>query len=117
MKSLSLSLLLLMGACAAAAPRSADQRQQDNVSAACRQDVERTVRYRDRGQTMRTDEAESRLGAGAFTDTSVGSMSTDRLSARFEQDRMIDSCIRGANSRAAGASAGTSAGTGAGRSP
>jgi hypothetical protein len=96
MKSLSLPLLLLLGACATAAPRSAEQRQQDSATAACRQEVERTVRYRDRGQTMRRDEAESRLGAGAFTDAVAGSMSTDRLSSLYAQDRMIDDCVRGA---------------------
>jgi hypothetical protein len=118
MKSLSLPLLLLMGACAAAAPRTAEQRQQDQAAAVCRQDVERTVRYRDRGQTMRTDEAESRLGAGSFTDTRVGSMSTERLSAQFERDQMIDSCVRGATAPSpATRSPGAAAGAGAGRSP
>jgi hypothetical protein len=117
MKALSLPLLLLMGACAAAAPRSAEQRQQDNAAAACRQDVERTVRYRDRGQTMRTDEAESRLGTGPFTDTRVGSMSTERLSAQFERDRMIDACVRGATGPSPATHSGGAAGAGAGRSP
>ncbi|MBC9177389.1 hypothetical protein [Pseudoroseomonas ludipueritiae] len=117
MKSLSLPLLLLMGACAAAAPRSAEQRQQDQAAAICRQDVERTMRFRDRGQLMRTDEAESRLGAGSFTGARDGSMGTERLSAQFERDQMIDSCVRGAtNASAATRSPGT-AGAGTGRSP
>ncbi|RKK05682.1 hypothetical protein EBE87_06400 [Pseudoroseomonas wenyumeiae] len=117
MKSLSLPLLLLMGACAAAAPRSAEQRQQDQATAICRQEVERTMRYRDRGQTMRTDEADSRLGAGSFTGTLTGSMSTDRLSSQFERDQMIDSCVRGATSASPAARSPGAAGAGAGRSP
>jgi hypothetical protein len=95
MKTLPIALLLVLGACAAPAPRSAEQRQQDAATAACRQDVERAVRYRDRGQTMRVDEAEARVGSGAFSDSVVGSMSTERLSARFAQDQMMDECVRG----------------------
>ncbi|MDB5370632.1 MAG: hypothetical protein JWP20_2190 [Roseomonas sp.] len=94
MKPLSLSLILLLGACTAAAPRSPEQRQQDSVAAACRQDVERTMRYRDRGQLMRTDEADSRLGTAGFSGTTTGSMSTERLSAQFEQDRLTGDCVR-----------------------
>jgi hypothetical protein len=97
MKPLAFSLLLLLGACAGGAPRSDDQRQQDATTAACRQDAERTMRYRDRGQLMRTDEAEARIGAGAFTDAVAGSMSTQRLSSRYEQSRLVDDCVRGAN--------------------
>jgi hypothetical protein len=97
MKTVPIALLLLLGACSSAAPRSAEQRQQDSTTIACRADVERTVRYRDRGQTMRNDEADSRMGAGSYRDGLSGSMSTERLSARFEQDRMIDDCVRGAN--------------------
>jgi len=104
MKPLILSTLLLLGACSGAGgggfgggARSDDQRQQDATTAACRADAERTMRYRDRGQLMRTDEAEARIGSGAFTDAVAGSMSTDRLSARFEQSRLVDACVRGAN--------------------
>jgi hypothetical protein len=97
MKSAILPLLLLLGACAAPAPRSADQQQQDATNAACRQEAERVMRFRDRGQLMRQDEPESRLGSGAFSGATTGSMSPDRLSSRFQQDRMIDECVRGAN--------------------
>ena len=108
MKPLILSTLLLLGACSGAGgggfgggARSDDQRQQDATTAACRADAERTMRYRDRGQLMRTDEAEARIGSGAFTDAVAGSMSTDRLSARFEQSRLVEDCVRGANAAAA----------------
>ncbi|MBO1077030.1 hypothetical protein [Roseomonas marmotae] len=100
MKALSLSLLLLLGACAAAPPRSAEQRQQDLATAACRQDAERIMRYRERGQQMRLDEADARLGAGAFTDSVSGRLSTDRLSAQYEQERMVERCLRGAEGAA-----------------
>lgn len=97
MKSAVFPLLLLLGACAAPAPRSAEQQQQDATVTACRQEAERVMRYRDRGQQMRLDEADSRLGAGAFTGATTGSMSPDRLSSRFQQDRLIDECVRGAS--------------------
>lgn len=93
MKRLILPLLLLTAACAGTpAPRSAEQRERDSAVAACRQDAERQMRYRERGQTMRVDEAESRLGAGAFVGNPLG---RDQLAARFEQDRMIAECLRG----------------------
>lgn len=115
MKPVSLSLLLLLGACAGGAagggaPRSDDQRQQDATTIACRADAERMMRYRDRGQLMRTDEAEARIGAGAFSsDTVAGSMSTQRLSSRYEQSRLVDECVRGANATPATAPAAATA--------
>jgi len=112
MKSAILPLLLLLGACAAPAPRSADQREQDAANAACRQEAERVMRFRDRGQLMRQDEAESRLGSGAFSGSTTGSMSPDRLSSRFQQDRLVDECVRGANGAPGAAPAATG---GAGR--
>jgi len=96
MKRLVLPLLLLTAACAGAAPRTAEERQQDAARAACRQDAERMMRTRERGQTMRVDEAESRLGAGPFAGSGfAGSMTTDRLGARYEQDQLVQECLRG----------------------
>ncbi|MCQ4160437.1 hypothetical protein NON00_10905 [Roseomonas sp. GC11] len=96
MKRLVLPLMLLTAACAGAdprsAPRSAEDRQNDAVAAACRADAERQMRYRERGQTMRVDEAESRLGAGAFIGNPI---ERSQLGARFERDQMIQDCIRG----------------------
>ncbi|MDJ0387228.1 hypothetical protein QMO56_03795 [Roseomonas sp. E05] len=107
MKRLVLPLLLLTAACAGMAPRTAEERQQDAARAACRQEAERMMRTRERGQTMRVDEAESRLGAGPFTGSSLaGSMNTERLGARFEQDQLIQECLRG---RQDGAMPGTAA--------
>lgn len=93
MKRLILPLLLLSGACAAPPPPTPEQRQRDAASAACRVEVERQMRFRERGQTMRVDEAESRLGSGAF----IGNpMERSQLGARFERDRLLDDCMRGA---------------------
>ncbi|MFC3124623.1 hypothetical protein ACFOD4_06065 [Pseudoroseomonas globiformis] len=92
---------LLLAACAAPSsgpvPRpgpaaGAGDPAQDAAIAACRQEVERSMRYRERGQTMRVDEAESRLGAGAFTGSSLRN---EQLGARYEQDRMMEACLRG----------------------
>jgi hypothetical protein len=94
MKRLALPLLLLMGACAAVAPRSAEEQQSDAARAACRVDAERQMRFRERGQTMRVDEAESRMGSGAF----IGNpMERSQLGARFEMDQLVQDCLRGAN--------------------
>ncbi|WP_241665323.1 hypothetical protein [Teichococcus oryzae] len=87
-----LPLLLLVSACAAPAPRGPDSAQQDAAAAACRQDAERTMRFRERGQTMRWDEAESRIGAGGFMGSSLRN---EQLGARYEQDRMVQDCLRG----------------------
>ena len=111
MKRLVLPLLLLTGACADLAPRTAEERQEGAALAACRQEAERVMRVRERGQTMRVDEAESRLGAGPFTGTTMaGSMNTDRLGARYEQDRMVQDCLR-SRDEGAGAAPATAPGT------
>ncbi|HWX49920.1 MAG TPA: hypothetical protein VNZ61_17880 [Roseomonas sp.] len=114
MKRLVLPLLLLTAACADMAPRTAEDRQQDAARAACRQDAERVMRVRERGQTMRMDEAESRLGAGPYTGTVAGSMNTERLAARYEQDQLVQDCLRGRENGAAVPGAAPPAG-GAGR--
>lgn len=96
MKRLAFSLLLLTGACAAVPPRGAEDQQNDAARAACRADVERQMRYRERGQTMRVDEAESRMGTGAY----IGNpLERSQLGARFEMDQMIQECLRGAQAQ------------------
>ncbi|WP_419896891.1 hypothetical protein [Roseomonas sp. USHLN139] len=95
MKRLVLPLLLLTGACAVA-PRSAEEQQNDAARAACRVDAERQMRYRERGQTMRVDEAESRMGSGAY----IGNpLERSQMGARFEMEQMIQECLRGANAQ------------------
>jgi hypothetical protein len=95
MKPPVLPLLLLIAGCSGiAAPRYGQQgAQDDTITAACRQDAERMMRYRERGQTMRVDEAESRLGTGADIGNRLG---RDQMGARFEQDRLVAECLRGA---------------------
>ncbi|MCI0753236.1 hypothetical protein [Teichococcus vastitatis] len=87
-----LSLCLLISACAAPAPRGTESAQQEAAAAACRQEAERTMRYRERGQTMRWDEAESRIGSAGFMGSSFRNQ---QLGARYEQDRMVQDCLRG----------------------
>jgi hypothetical protein len=67
-------------------------RDQAAVAAACRQDADRIVLYRDRGQLMREDERDSRVG----TDASIYArrMETDRLGRIFERDRIAADCVQ-----------------------
>lgn len=89
-----LPCLLLLAACAAPTPptRTADQQRQDAAEEACRQEATRTVLYRDRGQTMRIDEGQSRVGVQASIPTVRAE--TDRLGQQFERDRIMRECIR-----------------------
>lgn len=59
---------------------------------ACRRDAERVVLYRDRGQLMREDERDARVG----TDSSIYArrIETDRLGRAFERDRLAAECVR-----------------------
>ncbi len=94
-----LSLLLLLGACsvfdpAAPRPEGRDINLQQNVSvrAACREAADRTIARQDRGQLMREDERDSRLG----TESSVLSSRavTDQMGRQFRRDRMAADCER-----------------------
>ncbi|MBW8268595.1 hypothetical protein [Caldovatus aquaticus] len=64
----------------------------DALVEACRREAERVVLYRDRGQQMRTDEGESRVGVQANIPTLRAE--TDRLAQQFERDRMVEECVR-----------------------
>jgi hypothetical protein len=96
MKPLVLPLLLLIAGCSGGlAPRYGQQQDavDDTITAGCRQDAERMMRYRERGQLMRVDEAQSRLGTGA----DIGNpLERNQLGARFEQDRLVAECLRSA---------------------
>jgi hypothetical protein len=67
-------------------------REQAGIAAGCRQEADRIVVQRDRGQLLREDERDSRLGAdiGAFNLRTQ----TDRMGRQFERDRIADACIR-----------------------
>lgn len=97
--SLSLSFLLLLAACsgfdpAAPRPEGRDITLDHNISirAACREAADRTITRQDRGQLMREDERDSRLGA----ETSVLSSRavSDQMGRQFRRDRMAADCER-----------------------
>jgi hypothetical protein len=62
------------------------------VAEACRRDADRVVLYRDRGQLMREDERDARVG----TDSSIYArrVETDRLGRVFERDRLAAECVQ-----------------------
>ena len=62
------------------------------IAAACRRDADRVVLYRDRGQLMREDERDARIG----TDSSIYArrVETDRLGRAFERDRLAAECVQ-----------------------
>lgn len=93
-------LLPMLGACASAPERSSDQRQDEARLAACRRDAERAILFRDRGQTMRSDELDASSGVQSY----LGIRNqTDRLGATFERNRMAAACARDNAPDAAGA--------------
>jgi len=62
------------------------------IAEACRRDADRVVLYRDRGQLMREDERDARVG----TDSSIYArrIETDRLGRVFERDRLAAECVQ-----------------------
>jgi hypothetical protein len=75
----------------AAPPPSPAVRDRAAVADACRRDADRVVQYRDRGQLMREDDSDARIG----TDSSIYArrMETDRLGRVFERDRIAAECL------------------------
>ena len=73
-------------------------RDQAAVAAACRRDADRIIVTRDRGQLMREDERDSRIGSQASIYSQRAE--TDRLGRLFERDRLADQCVQ-ENTRAA----------------
>ncbi|TDH64138.1 hypothetical protein E2C06_01965 [Dankookia rubra] len=82
---------------AAPAPGQA-MRDQAAVASACRRDADRIIVTRDRGQLMREDERDSRVGSQASIYSQRAE--TDRLGRLFERDRLADQCVQ-ENTRAA----------------
>ncbi|WP_376091120.1 hypothetical protein ACE7GA_21130 [Roseomonas sp. CCTCC AB2023176] len=88
--------LLLLAACAGApAPplRNEALRANDATAAACRADAERVVLYRDRGQIMRSDDYNARVGTTSYLGPRV---ITDDLARSYDRDRLAAECLRGA---------------------
>jgi hypothetical protein len=80
-------LLLALSACAARPPADPGEA---SIRAACRAEADRVMANRERGQIMRADEREARIGAlegGGLRRTS------DSLGERFERDRMVEDCV------------------------
>ena len=94
-----LILLALLGGCATPpAPATPEQARQNALLAACRREAERVVLYRDRGQTMRNDDMDARIGVSGNLSSRAES---DRLGATFERDRMAAECVRANSGEAA----------------
>ena len=72
-------------------------RTNPQVAQACREETARRIQRQDRGQLMREDERDSRLGSE--TVSSSQAMQTDRLGRQFQFDREMQDCIR-ANTQA-----------------
>ncbi|MDB5378705.1 MAG: hypothetical protein JWR00_3151 [Rubritepida sp.] len=94
--------ILLLAACSNTPlippPRPGDAaRTNPQVAQACREETARRIQRQDRGQLMREDERDSRLGSE--TGSISGSMQTDRLGRQFQLGRETDDCIR-ANTQA-----------------
>jgi hypothetical protein len=96
MNTLHLALLpaLLIAACAAPQPQSGADRTRSQVNAACRAEAERVVRYRDRGQVMRQDDYNARVGTQDYLGPQVMS---DQLAQIHDRDQIAAACVRGAS--------------------
>jgi hypothetical protein len=83
---------------AAPEPRSGARNTNPQVVEACRQQSANLLTRQDRGQLIREDEREARLGSET-TGTLAFRAPIDRLSREYRFDRMVDECVR-ANTRA-----------------
>jgi hypothetical protein len=80
------------GAVYAAPPPSPAQRDQAALAAACREQADRIVAQRDRGDLMREEEREARVGASASLYDVRRPI--ERLSRQFYRDRVADECVQ-----------------------
>jgi hypothetical protein len=70
---------------------TAVQRDQAALIASCREQAERIIVQRDRGQLLREDEQAARLGASASVQDTQ--FTSDRLGRVFARDRMAEECV------------------------
>ena len=84
-----LPALLLLAVAACAARPTADPGEA-SIRAACRAEADRVMANRERGQIMRADEREARIGS---LDGSGLRRPSDSLGERFERDRMVEECV------------------------
>lgn len=95
--------VLLIAGCAfndpapAPAPTATTSADAPTIEAACRREAERVVLFRDRGQQMRIDEGENRLGS----QSSIPSLraQSDIAGRSFERDRLARDCVRQSTTR------------------
>ncbi len=86
-------LALALAACVPApANQSPEQRSQAATASACRSEADRVVTRQDRGQILREDERNARLG----TETGSYGVRTqiDALGRQFRRDQITQDCIR-----------------------
>jgi hypothetical protein len=95
MRRLALLLPVLLAGCAS--PFGQEPQPRDAREAACRTEATRVVQFRERGQTMRTDETES--GTGTITVAPLSRAERDRGLAQMERDAMVRDCVRAAAPR------------------
>ena len=80
--------------------RPGDPRTNAAVTQACREQVAQQLQRQDRGQLLREDESQSRLGASFAAGPATSQ--TDTLGRQFTFERRINECIR-ANTQPAAA--------------
>lgn len=90
--------LLLLAACSfsdppAPPPTATTSNDAPTIEAACRRQAERVVLFRDRGQQMRIDEGENRLGTQGATPSSLRAQ-TDTYGQQVERDRLARECVQ-----------------------
>lgn len=67
--------------------------QRDARYEACLAEATRIVQFRERGQTMRSDETES--SRGTVTVSPYFRAESDRMRAQMDRDAMVQECLRG----------------------
>jgi hypothetical protein len=92
MRRLVILLPLLAAACSAPiGPLTRGQADRDPREEACRAEATRIVQYRERGQTMRTDENES--SRGITTVAPFQRTESDRMRAQMDRDQIMRDCL------------------------
>ncbi|WP_338662677.1 hypothetical protein VQH23_21310 [Pararoseomonas sp. SCSIO 73927] len=82
----------------AGVPNAGAEAARSDRAAACLADAERVVRYRDRGQLMRQDDYNARIGTTSHLGPQVIS---DQFAQVYDRDRMAAECVRGGSTPAA----------------
>lgn len=89
-----LSAALLLSACAAPRPATApgEAQARPNLRAECREAADRTIVRQDRGQLIREDERNARLGS----ETGAQGFRTtfDALGRQYRRDQLAADCVR-----------------------